>query len=176
MLSTLVCPGWFESHPECPARHFQHLYSWITFKCWTSRRQISRSAWGGLTCSSSVLKQKWRNCHLDSLSWLNKLAERLIGPKCSSSISSLGKIPHSPFFFFPLWGLLGFIFVCLIVFGSLLQSPVGSGALQALHRARGLLPQGHASWRQSCVGSLAFPAALSSFPRGNCLCKNGVSA
>lgn len=100
MLSTLVCPGWFESHPECPARHFQHLYSWITFKCWTSRRQISRSAWGGLTCSSSVLKQKWRNCHLDSLSWLNKLAERLTGSKCSSSISSLGKIPHSSFFFF----------------------------------------------------------------------------
>lgn len=54
-------------------------------------KQISRFAWGGLTRSSSVLKQKRRNCHLDSLSWLNKLAERLTGLKCSSASHCRGK-------------------------------------------------------------------------------------
>lgn len=167
MLTTLVCPGWLESHPECPARSFLHLYSWITFKCWTSRRQISRSAWGGLTCSSSVLKQKRRNCHLDSLSWLNKLAERLAGPKGSSSISWQGKIPHSPILFFFvcvfLCGLLGFIFVCLIVFGSLPQSPVGSA-----ERGDSLATGSHVVVPISCWFT-CLSTALSSFPRGNCL-------
>lgn len=56
------------------------------------------------------------------------------------SVSSQGKIPHSPFFFFFkfLSGLLGFIFACLIVFGFLPQNPVGSSALRAFRGAEGL--------------------------------------
>lgn len=158
MLSTLVCPGWLESHPECPARYFQHLYSWITFKCWTSRRQISRSAWGGLTCSSSVLKQKWRNCHLDSQSWLNKLAERLTGPKGSSS---RGKSLTLFFYFFVfLCGLLGLIFVCLVVFGSLPQSPVGSRDRVTHCRGANLV-----------LVHLPFPLPSPLSQGENCLCK-----
>lgn len=137
MLSSLVCPGWLESHPECPARYSQHLYSWITLKCWTSMKQISRFAWGGLTRSSLVLKQKRRNCHLDSLSWLNKLAERLTGPKCSSASHHRGE-SLTLLSFFSLRGLLGFIFACLIVFGFLPQYPVGSSALRAFRGAEGL--------------------------------------
>lgn len=168
MLGSLVCPGWFESRPKSPACYFQHLYSWVTFKCWTSLRQISRFAWGGLTCSSSVLKQKRRNCHLDSRSWLNKLVERLTGPKLSSASHGRGKSLARLF----LRGLLGFILACLILFAFLPQYPVGSGVLGAFCRARGTrLPWGHASWRQSRVASLAFLAALSSIPGGGCLCK-----
>lgn len=134
MLSSLVCPGWFESCPKSPVCYFQHLYSWVTFKCWTSLKQISRFAWGGLTCSLSVLKQKRRNCHLDSRSWLNKLVERLTGPKRFSASHRRGKSLALLF----LRGLLGFILACLILFAFLPQYPVGSSVLGAFCGAQGL--------------------------------------
>lgn len=174
MLSSLVCPGWLESHPECPTCYFQHLYSRITFKCWTSTKQISRFAWGGLTLSSSVLKQKRHTCHLDSRSWLNKLAERLTGPKCSSVSHRRGKSLTLLFFFFfqiSEWAVR-FHFCLPHCIWLSPTKPRGQQCSPSVSWSRGTrLPQGHASWRQSLVGSLAFLTALSSFPGGDCLCK-----
>ena len=172
MLSRLVCPGWLESHPECPACYFQHLYSWTAFRCWTSMKQISRFAWGGLTRSSSALKQTRRNCHLDSLSWLNKLAERLTGPKCSLVCHCRGK---SLALLFPR-GLLGFIFACLIVFGFLPQYPVGSEALRAFRGAEGLACHG-VTHRGGNLVSVHLPSRCPLlFPRGRLPLQNGFPA
>lgn len=176
MLSSLVCPGWLESHPECPACYFQHLYSSITFKGWTSMKQISRFAWGGLTCSSSVMKQKWRSCHLDSLSWLNKLAERLAEPK-GSSASHCGGKSLALFFFLPSAWVVRFHFClphCIWLSPTI---PCGQRCSPSISR----------SWRDSVATGSHIVAAISCrftclsrcprlFPKGRLPLQNGFPA
>lgn len=171
MLSSLVCPEWLESHPECPTYYFQHLYSWITFMCWTFMKQISRFAWGGLTRSSSVLKQKRHNCHLDSLSWLNKLAERLTGLKCSSTSHHRGK--SLTLLFFPSVWAVRFHFCLPHCIWLSPQYPMGSDAS---------MEQTHSVATGSCIAVAisCWFTCLSRcpllFPKGRLPLQNGFSA
>lgn len=83
-------------------------------------------------------------------------------------ISSQGKIPHSPF---SAWAVLFHFCLphCIWLSPTI---PRGQRCAWSVSQSVGTrLPRGHASWRQSRVGSLAFLAALSSFPGGDCLCK-----
>lgn len=86
-------------------------------------------------------------------------------------VSSQGKIPRSPLFFFPAWAVRFHFCLphCIWLSPTI---PRGQQCSPSVLWSGGTrLPQGHASWRQSRVGSLAFLDALSSFPRGDCLCK-----